>query len=84
MACATVLPRLPSTNIELAAVKTAMAAGNDMAASLESRGNPRKAVDLNPFLVKARRNLVLVLADQAAPTKSPSPGRRHPSHRPSA
>ncbi|HEV8038522.1 MAG TPA: tetratricopeptide repeat protein [Bryobacteraceae bacterium] len=44
---------------------------NDTGASLASRGQPanaelliRKAVDLNPGLVQARRNLVLVLEDQ--------------------
>jgi protein O-GlcNAc transferase len=51
-----------------AAVATAI---NDMGASVASRGQPheaepliRKAVELNPSLVQARRNLVLVLADQ--------------------
>jgi protein O-mannosyl-transferase len=44
---------------------------NDMGASLASRGQPREAeqlirgaVELNPSLVQARRNLVLVLEDQ--------------------
>jgi Flp pilus assembly protein TadD len=44
---------------------------NDTGASLASRGQPanaelliRKAVELNPGLVQARRNLVLVLEDQ--------------------
>jgi Flp pilus assembly protein TadD len=42
-----------------------------MGASVASRGQPseaepliRRAVELNPSLVQARRNLVLVLADQ--------------------
>jgi Flp pilus assembly protein TadD len=42
-----------------------------MGASVASRGQPReaeplirKAAELNPSLVQARRNLVLVLADQ--------------------
>lgn len=53
-----------------AAVATAL---NDMGASVASRGQPRdaeplirKAVELNPSLVQARRNLVLVLEDQGA------------------
>jgi Flp pilus assembly protein TadD len=44
---------------------------NDMGASVASRGQPREAeqliqgaVELNPSLVQARRNLVLVLEDQ--------------------
>jgi Flp pilus assembly protein TadD len=44
---------------------------NDMGASVASRGEPReaeplirRAVDLNPLLVQARRNLVLVLTDE--------------------
>jgi protein O-mannosyl-transferase len=51
-----------------AAVATAL---NDMGASVASRGQSReaeplirKAVDLNPSLAQAHRNLVLVLADQ--------------------
>jgi len=47
------------------------AALSDMGASVASRGQPReaeslvrKAVELNPALVQARRNLILVLADQ--------------------
>ncbi len=58
--------------LELGADKTAVAAAlNDMGASVASRAQPldaepliRGAVDLDPSLVQARRNLVLVLEDQ--------------------
>jgi Flp pilus assembly protein TadD len=57
---------------ELGADRAALATAlNDMGASVASRGQPRdgeplirKAAELNPSLVQARRNLVLVLADQ--------------------
>jgi tetratricopeptide (TPR) repeat protein len=58
--------------LELGADKAAVATAlNDMGASAASRGQPReaeplvrKAVELNPSLVQARRNLVLALEDQ--------------------
>ena len=58
--------------VELGADRTSMATAiNDMGASVASRGEPReaealirKAVNLNPSLVQARRNLVLVLTDE--------------------
>ena len=58
--------------VELGADKAAIATAlNDMGASIASRGQPceaealiRKAAELNPSLVQARRNLVLVLAAQ--------------------
>jgi Flp pilus assembly protein TadD len=61
-----------SRAVELGASKTAVATAlNDMGASVASRGRPgeaepliREAIELNPSLVQARRNLVLVLADQ--------------------
>jgi Flp pilus assembly protein TadD len=58
--------------VEVGADKAAVATAlNDMGASVASRGQPsdaepliRNAIELNPSLVQARRNLVLVLADQ--------------------
>jgi tetratricopeptide (TPR) repeat protein len=58
--------------LDLGADRVAVAAAlSDMGASVASRGQPReaeslvrKAVELNPALVQARRNLILVLADQ--------------------
>jgi tetratricopeptide (TPR) repeat protein len=60
--------------VELGADRAAVAAAlSDMGASVASRGLPRdaeplvrKAVELDPSLVQARRNLVLILADQEA------------------
>ena len=50
---------------------------NDMGASVASRGQPReaeplirRAVDLDPSLVQARRNLVLVLVDEGRPDEA--------------
>jgi tetratricopeptide (TPR) repeat protein len=58
--------------VALGAEKAPVAAAlNDMGASVASRGNPRdaeplirKALELNPSLPEARRNLALVLEDQ--------------------